>query len=225
MIMQLHYLATAFWLSVWIPVDYVLPLYHGAVWFLLAVFQRLYFVAGGDIGTDPTIFWGMSAISTLLGVALGVLFQWLIPAPMLMSRRPGWEATVFIKAPVLTVLYVAAQLFYARLPPQDGTPWGLLLTTLLTTVVIAITWVWSYSEPWAREHPKSTFRFFVWWAVLNAVMLLFFFLGYTSIHEHIVALIAAGGAIVLLLLTQLAFPRCYISGSKTSGSAQSAPPA
>lgn len=206
---QLSYLATSFWLSVWIPVDYVLPLYHGAIWFLLALFQRVYFVTGGDIGPDPDVFWGFSALSVLVGIVLGVLLQWLVPSPVLLSRRAGWEANVFIKAPVLTALYVGSQLFYARFPPQDDSPWGVILTGLLTSLIVAVTWFWSYSEPWARGNRKQTYIFFAYWIGLNLALVFFFFLGYTSLAEHFVALIAGGGTIALLLLLQLLLPRCY----------------
>lgn len=205
-ILQLHYLLTSFWLSVWIPITYIVPWYHAILWLLLALFQRIFFVAGGDVGPDPDVFWGFSALSVFIGSAVGVVFKWLVRSPRLLSTANGWEATAFIKAPVLTALFIAAQLFYAKLPPQADSPWGVILTGLLTSLIVAVTWGWSYSNPWARNNVRDTFIFFLWWIVINFVMVMFFFLGYTSLEEHFVALIAGGATLVLLVIFQFIIP-------------------
>lgn len=208
-ILQLHFVLTAFWLSVWIPVDYVLPLYHGVVWFALALVQRIIFVIDNDVRPSATVYWGYSALSTLLGITLGVLFQWCVKPPVLLSRKPGFEARVFVKAPVLTALFVGAQVFYGKLPPQEDSPWGIILTAILTSVVIVVTWAWSYDEPSLHDTTTAnadTYSSFLWWIGVNATLVLLFLLGYTSLAEETVALIAGGGTIVLLLVVQLFRP-------------------
>lgn len=205
-VLQLHYLLTSFWLAVWIPVNWIIPLYHGSIWFVYAVFQAIYFAAGGDVGSDPTAFHSFSALSVLLGIILGWLLQTFVPSPMLISTRTGWESTMFVKVPVLTLLFVGAQLFYAQMPPSTDTPWGVILTALLTTAIVVVTWVWSYTEPWARNDGKATFVSFMWWAGINFFVAIAFLLGYTDLADRYVAFIAGGGAIVLFLLVQFIFP-------------------
>lgn len=198
---QFHYLVTAFWLSVWIPVDYVIPWYHAIVWFVLHATQVTIFVIDPDVLPTPSIFWGYGALSTLLGIIMGVVFQWTTKPPKLISSRHGWEATVFVKAPALTALFIGAQVYYGKLPPQDGTAWGIVLTSILTCVVVAVTWVWSYDEPWANDGATVNISSsFIWWIVLQFILTTSFVIGFSSLSEHIVTLIAGGGSLAVFLI-------------------------
>lgn len=200
-------LLTAFWLSFWIPVDWIVPIYHAWVFVVIGLYQRIYFLAGGTI-TDTAEFWGWQYLITFIGILIGVTIQWITMPPPLLSTRHGWESDVFIKFPILTLLYLAAQIWFLRLPPPDN-PWGILLTILSTTVIIVIAWAWSYDQPWRDRDTVNTYMFWLWIFAVNFMLQAFHFLLYTSLESKWVSIIAAGGTLILLIISQVLISGCW----------------
>jgi len=194
-------LCYAFWFSFWIPVDWVFPLYHAWVFFLLALYQRIYLLAEGAI-PDPQEFWFWQFIVTLLGVLIGVAVQWITSPPPLLSTRHRWEKVVFIKAPVLSLAYIASQIFYWNLPIPDS-PWGIVLSILLTSVVIGVAWRWNLDQPWRVGDPVNTYVFWLWVLAVNLLLQVFHFILYTGLEAKYVGLIAGGATLLLVILSQV----------------------
>lgn len=194
-------LSYAFWLSIWIPVDWIIPVYHTWVIFALALYQRIFLVADGVIA-DPDDFWFWQFIIALLGILVGVVVQWVTMAPKLLSTRHGWEKVVFIKFPVLTIAYIASQIIFWRLPVPDS-PWGIVLSILITSVIIGITWAWSYDQPWREGDPVNTYVFWLWVLAVNFILQVFHFLLYTSLEAKYVSIIAGAATALIIIISQL----------------------
>lgn len=198
------YASTAFYLSAWIPLDGVLPWYHMGVFVLLAIIQRIFVVAGGAID-DPGVFWGWQALLTLAGVAVGYGLQLATRAPILAQIKPGWETTSLIRLPLMTALYVAAQLHYAFVLPPSS-PWGLLGTTAATSVVVILTCAWLLQDPYvaSSEGADRLIGYFSVWFLGNLVLCSLFWTVYADLISELVAgFIACGGALVTVVVVGL----------------------
>lgn len=194
-------LCYAFWFSIWIPVDWIVPIYHAWVFFLLALYQRIYLLAGGAIPDQPD-FWFWQFVIVLIGVLVGVLVQWVTMPPPLLTVRHGWESVVLIKFPLLSVAYIASQIIYWRLPAPDN-PWGIILSILVTSVIIGITWAWSYDHPWRAGDPVNVPVFWLWVLAVNFLLQIIHYILYTGLMARYVSMIAGGGVFLIILLSQL----------------------
>ena len=191
------YLSTAHFISVWVPWNE-----YNFAWvvLLLFFFQRIWFLAGGSI-TDATVFWVWMGAVTLVASMVGWLFQILIRSPRLLSIHAGWESTVLLKFPIMTLVYAASSLFYIFLPIKgEGSPWGLIISTILHTAIIGVTALWLDDDLVIfQRYGMRALPFFAMWMGSALWMDAFFWLNYVdALGEHWVALIAAGAGLVFV---------------------------
>lgn len=200
-------LSYSFWLSIWIPIDWIIPVYHTWVIFFLALYQRIYLLAGGDIPNQED-FWFWQFLITIIGILVGVAVQWVTMAPPLLSTRHGWEKVVFVKFPLLTVAYIASQVIYWRLPVPDS-PWGITLSILITSVIIGVTWAWSLDQPWREGDPVNTYMFWLWVLIVNFLIQVLHFILYTGLEATWVSMIAGGATFILIIVSQILITGCW----------------
>lgn len=197
---SLAYGSTAFFISVWIPLNSVIPYYHSFVFFLLFLFKGIVLISGGSI-TDQDIFWWWEFLLTAAGVFTGYVLKLATNGPQLLREKMGWETSVIIRFPLTTFLYAASILIYAndRLPDS---PWGLLGTALVSTLVILLVEIWTYNDNHltAGHSAKELMGFFLLWMTTNFIYYMFIWIVYSGLDELWVSFIACGGSIAFILI-------------------------
>lgn len=206
-----HYALTSFWIGVWagwpagVPV--VVALHYGL--------QLVLWAAG--LNTAPTdVFWGWQALISFCGALLAMLFLWLsgrtaVGAHALLEVTPGHEV-VWVKGALATAAYVAIQLLYAHYPPPSSA-YGLVFTVVATLVLFAVLWNSLLFEGKTLGEDRFPLLFFAAWAALTVVVEGGFYLAYTALAEHWVALVALGIGAAAAILADLLHRR-FFGGEK-----------
>lgn len=199
MLQSFEFLMVPFFTGMWMNATaHVLPWYHAWALVIVALFQRIYFQAGGAI-TDPTAWWFVYWWIAVCGTGLSVVFQWVVTSPHLLRERAGWATMDVLVFPVSTVAYAFTFAFYETYPIPSS-PWGLLITMGVSTLVIVFVWWWTSGEAYVTaEYGRAVTGFFVLWMLLNVAMCAFQFIAY-QVTEVYTSFITAGCALGLLLV-------------------------
>lgn len=199
-LLHLHYLLTAFGLTVWTHAPAVVL---AVIWAL----QAFMFIAGIDVvDLNDYIFWQF--LTTLVGVLVGFGMLIVTRVPRLLLFKASYIGN-WGQFMLWIALFVAAQLFYAFFPPP-GQAWGLVGTVVATIAIQVMLWILmlnnnSNNSDVVFVNYQRRGYFFLAWLVLAVVMELMFFVTYVVL-ERWAAYISAAVALAILLVMALVFP-------------------
>jgi hypothetical protein len=197
-VLSFHYVTTAFFLGVWLWYPLVLVIFFAI--------QGFFVLAGIGPSTDleVAIFWGYQTAAVVLGILVAFSFKRIFGIQF-KSRSPGlWARWI-----VTLIAFLAAQLFYARVPQQEfGLPFTLLATA---TVMLGMTESLLYEPAVFAKNRLVPIGGFAWWAFLMSLLQLPFFFTQMNVAQHWIALFAPGFPLCILFAVYAAAPPKWAS--------------
>jgi hypothetical protein len=205
---NVHYVATAFGLTVWTHAP-------GTIMGLVFLFQGILYEADIDVPDyDDFIFWQM--LATLGGVLVGWVLLLVTRAPRMLVFQVSYVG-VWGQFVLWLVFFLAVQLLYAFFPPPTW-PWGVIgLCVGHLFVQGVLWWVVQYNTIVFDRYRHRKYFFGLWTLVLFA-MEAAFFLRYVLIDRW-TAYVAIGIGAAIIALAALIFPvrEPYSSASPSGG--------